>query len=279
MNTKTQQITSSLLALLSVAGLGGTIFLTNKIAPKAKKKVEEATEKKGDKLTFKEVMKAAAKDYIPVCICGGATAISIISSTILSRKTEASLGATAVALDGLYRRYKGKVTNVFGKDAQDKIFSKFASEDKKDDMPKVRPDGKKLYYCDYIGFFYAIPERVKDAYANLNMRLNANPCSGMVDEKQLGYCTFGDFIRDCDGEVLDLDTFNKFKNWGWSTEYLNETSMDYWVYIGENEAEGPDDHYTNLIFMSEDPIEDPKSHMPSNEEPDSVDPDFPGENK
>ena len=121
MNTRTQQITSGLLALLSVAGLGGTVYFTAKVAPKANKKIKEAEKKKGSKLTFTESVKAVGKDYIPVVLTGGATVISVISSTIISRKTEASLGATAVALDGLYRRYKSKVDDVFGKDAQKKI--------------------------------------------------------------------------------------------------------------------------------------------------------------
>lgn len=261
MNTKTQQVLSTILAITSVVGLGATIFLTAKNAPKADKKIKEAEEKKGEKLSVKEIIKTSAKSYIPVAIVGTATAASVISSTILSKKTEASLAATAVALDGIYRRYKGKVTDIFGADAQKKIFSKIVEEDKPEDAPIVRKDGKKLYYNDYIGFFYAVPEKVKDAFANMNMRLNSSNSEGYVNPEIMGYCTFGEFINDCDGEILDKPTFEQYKNFGWSNYYLDDVwCSDMWIYLGENDAEGPDDHYTCLTFISADPIANPKEY-------------------
>ncbi len=261
MNTKTQQVVSTILAISSVVGLGVTIFLTAKAAPKAEKKLKEAEEKKGEKLSTKEVIKTSAKTYIPVAIAGTATAVSVISSTILSKKTEASLAATTVALDGIYRRYKGKVTDIFGKDAQKKIFSKIIEEDKPEDAPAVRTDGKKLYYNDYIGFFYAVPEKVKDAFANMNMRLNSSNADGYINPELMGYCTFGEFIDDCDGEILDKPTFEQYKNFGWSEYYLDDTwCTDTWIYLGEHDAEGPDDHYTCLTFISVDPIINPKEY-------------------
>ena len=278
MDTKTQQITSSLLALLSVAGLGGTVFLTAKKAPKISKKLDEAEKKKGGKLSFKEKLSNSAKDCIPIVIVGGATAISMVSSTIISRKTEASLGATAVALDGLYRRYRGKVSEIFGKDAQEKILSKFAEEDKPADVLNSREDGKKLYYCDYIGFFYAKPEKVEHAYSNVNLRMNASSFNGFIDDRKIGYYTFEDFVQDCEAEILDEPTYNKFKNFGWSLDYLLDFWEDSCVYLGQNEANDTDTPYTNLVFTA-DPIIDPKNYNPDLVTCDLKDPDLSGENK
>ena len=76
-------------------------------------------------------MKAFFKGYYPALIAGGITISSIIAGTIISKKIEISLAATALALDATLRKYKGKVKELLGDKGSEIISESIFKDDQK----------------------------------------------------------------------------------------------------------------------------------------------------
>ncbi len=84
MKVKTKQILSGVLSVASSVGTVVTAVLTRRAAQKEQRTIF------GEELTKKKRFFKIIKLYIPAIISGTATIASTISSTILSRKAEAS---------------------------------------------------------------------------------------------------------------------------------------------------------------------------------------------
>ena len=226
---KFSKVTPIILSIVGSAGVAGTALLAIK---DTKKVVPEGTK------TFKR--------YLPTILVGGASIASIAVGTIISKKTEAALGATVVALEQTYNRYQGKVKQMLGVENHQEFMKQIADED----IAKAESaDGKKLYWNEYIGRFKAKPELVMEALSNMNMRLNTNPEDEMREKNEYGWCSFEQFILDCDGEILDQDKYEMYKDYGWALSYLEDKGADsYWIYsnrmAGQNDLQG----YTIIEF-------------------------------
>lgn len=124
----------TVLSILSIAGLTATVVTAVRETPKAVKILEERKLEKGEELTVKETVKAAWKCYIPAVAIGAGTVACILGANALNRKTQASLASAYALVSNAYGKYKGKVVELYGKEAHDKIVSSIAAE-KSNAMP------------------------------------------------------------------------------------------------------------------------------------------------
>jgi len=265
MNIKTNQTLSIFLSLFGILGTLATGYMSAKLTPKAMKKLEELR-KDGKILNRWDVFRHIAPVYIPAIIIGVATMASTASSTIISRKTEASLATMALVADQGWRKYKGKVKSMFGMDADSDILKSLAKDESisiKKDYAKTE-NGLRLYWFDQIGFFWALPENIQSAYADINQRLQ------VVDhDKKIMYaCTLQDFFNGvCPDFVESSERAQEYRDtmmiWGWDRSNLLETYGYAWVHMVLEETkslETDDESYTVISFI-EDPIVNPEGYL------------------
>ncbi len=199
----------------------------------------------------KDKVKKIIPAYIPTIIIGAMTITSIITSTILSRKTEASIAAMALLADQGWRKYKGVIKNKLGghqhidavKDIGKKEYAK---------IKKIRSiDGKELYFEEHIGFFRANPEKLALAYSDLNQRL-------IIEDygSDFNFTTLNILLTSCDADILDQNLDKKNLRWGWSMESLCEIYGYVWVHMNQFETEENGKIFKTIVW-GEDPILDP----------------------
>lgn len=267
MNIRTRQTISAVLSLVSSVGTIATAYLAAKATKKIIEKKNdissmhpEVTKEQTDNMLkknskFKYFFKYEFPTYIPTFICGTATIISTVSSTILSRKTEASLATMALLADQGWRKYRGKVISTLGLDKNENIVSAISKDEYKKENPKETDDGRKLYWEEHIGFFLAFPDAVALAYGDLNQRIHT---------LQYGvssyYAMLYDFVTAAKAELLNKNISNEDLQWGWSYDELEASYDCIWVHM-EYHKEISDDgtEYTQIIF-TEPPILDPGNH-------------------
>lgn len=208
MNYKIQKALPVILSMVSSVGVALTTYLCAKQTLKYSDELKELKKTNDKKLIVKECIKC----YSPAIISGIATVTSITAGTIIGKKTEASLSATCLLLDGTLRRYKGKVKNVLGDKAQ--LIEKSIGTDiflEKNKQMKTIGDDYDLYYEEHIGFFKAKPQDLQTAIDNLNMRLLSGECC----------LTLQLFLDDAKAKLLSADRVDKVSyDYGWTAEYL-----------------------------------------------------------
>lgn len=247
MDIKTQRYLSLGLAALNVAGTIGMFVSLTKEAPKAQAQLNSLPKdaKKSTKV------KTFIKNYKVSLIFAGTTIASGVASKVLSTKTEASLIATVGMLDASLHKYKGKIKETLGIEADKDIVREIIKDnyDKSNDEPEP---GEQLFKCELIGYFYAKPENVWKAMTRINEDI-----SGEID-----YCSSGmdcpanytldEFIRLSKARPLSHVLDESRLEFGWSYEYLSEYHNT--VKIHWEMDEKPDDDGARLISFSEEPV-------------------------
>lgn len=249
MNLKTKQ---GLAIGLSVIGAGGTIATAVLVREAAKK--EEKTYH--TMLPFK---KGNIKDILsiyklPIAV-GLVTVGSIIGSTVMSRKAQASLMSMAVLADQGWRKYKTQVKETLGIDKHHDVIKGMAKRDGFDKkLLEDSEDRRHLYYEEMIGWFQANPEEVIDAYASINEILNTNRGSGVTG--QFDGVTLADFIQLANATIISSEyTQEHLEAYGWSMDYLNEGFSEVWVHMGLSDELTDDGEVPyKVVSWVQDPI-------------------------
>lgn len=217
----------TVLSILSIAGLTATVVTAVRETPKAVKILEERKLEKGEELTVKETVKAAWKCYIPAVAMGAGTVACILGANALNRKMQASLASAYALVSNAYGKYKGKVVELYGKEAHDKIISSIAAE-KSNAMPITagsfiknscldfdEKEEEMLFYDVYSGkYFTSTMSKVLQAEYHLNRNY---VLAGGVELNQfydfLGISRVdgGDTVgwSCCDGEIQWIDFDHK----------------------------------------------------------------------
>lgn len=257
MNLKTKQSLSVIFSLVGVAGTIGTAFLTRKASLKEAVlrheidyQVAHGHEKEP---TTKEFIKKVLPLYIPSIVAGTATVASIVGSTIMSQKAQASIMSMAVVADQGWRRYKNQIKEKLGLDTHKDILKNIAREHHPIVNPNEVPEGHQLYFEEIIGYFTAKPEDVQAAYAKINELFNTDAKLG---EDDYGVITLKDFIKFSKAEVLHTTAKNSIlDSWGWTQDYLLDNFDWSWVHI-KLENEKTDDGVVDfqVITWIEEPI-------------------------
>ncbi len=251
MKISTQRGISTGLMALNALGVVATFIFVAKETPNAQRKIESAKETKFAKL------KAFVSGYKKSLIFASATIASGIGSRVLSSKTESGLLAGTAMLGTTLHKYKSKVKETLGIDADKSIIKELMKEDKNDISKTAPKDGQVLYYEEHIGYFYAKPEDVMYAYSTINKDLSGNNNWYVDGIDSRGYETIGDFLNLCQGEPLDITLDDAELNFGWSSDYLGEYYENYWVNMDISE---PDDNFNGarMIYFYADLVWNPE---------------------
>jgi hypothetical protein len=247
MDIKTQRYLSLGLAALNVAGTIGMFVSLTKEAPKAQ--IQLNLLPKDAKKSTK--VKTFIKNYKVSLIFAGATIASGVASKVLSTKTEASLIATVGMLDASLHKYKGKIKETLGVDANKDIIREIIKETNDAPDGEALP-GEELFKCELIGYFYAKPENVWKAMTRINEDISGeiDYCSSGMDYP--ANYTLAEFIKLSKARPL-VHTLDDTKlEFGWSYEYLSECHNT--VKIHWDVDEYPDDDGARLISFLEEPV-------------------------
>ena len=247
MDIKTQRYLSLGLAALNVAGTIGMFVSLTKEAPKAQVQLNSLPKdaKKSTKV------KTFIKNYKVSLIFAGATIASGVASKVLSTKTEASLIATVGMLDAGLHKYKSKIKETLGVDADKDIVRELIKDNysKSNDEPEP---GEQLFKCDLIGYFYAKPENIWKAMTRINEDISGEVdyCSSGMDYPS-NY-TLAEFIRLSKARPLSHVLDETILEFGWSYEYLSECYDTIKIHWDIDEY--PDDDGARLISFLEEPV-------------------------
>lgn len=253
MRIRRRQALSVLLSIVSSVGTVGTALLARKAAIKELKTGVTINEDNNSFWLHNQNKKDILKIYTPTLVIGGITIASIVSSSILSRRTEASLISMAVMADQGWRKYKYQVKDLLGDKAHtDALMGVARGESYK--VPSVLPDDdRELYFEEHIGYFLADPEKLAYAYGDMNQRLQ-------VEEPGVSsfYTMLYDFVKDF--ELVDGDQNPEQLQWGWTHDHLMEMYGFVWVHWFFHKDETPDGKEYTVIEWGEEPILNPSNY-------------------
>ena len=141
---------STILTCLGAAGVIATSIMTAKGTTKASKLLESAEWEKGNALTKKETIKAVIPAYIPAALVGVTTIACIFGSNAVSASQKASLASAYALLSGAYAKYKDKVIELYGDEADKNIKEEVAKEEYEDRQDViVIPKGDEVLFFDF----------------------------------------------------------------------------------------------------------------------------------
>lgn len=112
---------SKILTFVGAVGVVATAVITAKATPKAIDNVKEAEREKGEELTKKEIVKAAAPAYIPAIITGVATVSCIFSANATNKRYQKHLLAACGLAERAYSQYADKVKTILREDDYQRI--------------------------------------------------------------------------------------------------------------------------------------------------------------
>lgn len=247
MNIKTQRWLSLGLAAINSIGVIVTSIMVSKETPKANEEFSKLP--KDSKKIVK--IKTFLKNYKKSLLLGGATIASGIGSKVMSYKLESGLIATATMLGASYNKYKGTVKKTLGIDADKSIVKELMKDEYKKSELEAE-NGENLYYIENLGYFYAKPEKVMNAYVMLNRDMSDS--DNYTGQYASGVFTLGEFLTICQGRPLSKNLNVSNYNFGWSFDYLSDGWNNVWVHM---EIDEPDENGCRLIYFYEPPVWNP----------------------
>lgn len=213
---------STILTVIGAVGVVATAVAAVKATPKATKRVEKATNKKGEKLNTMEVVVAAAPAYIPTAAIGASTIICIFSANALNKRQQAAITSAYAIASRAYSEYRGKVKELLGDETDIQIREAIAKEKRDEDCVAYAPGittlaskgEKMLCYDEYRGkYFEASMEEVLNAEYHLNRNFSFR-----------GYASLNEFY-----EFLGLEKTDFGDVLGWSYNEMAEGGLMPWI--------------------------------------------------
>lgn len=125
---KVQSVISIVTVGVSIAGVITTAILASKAAPKAQKRLDDLKHDTPEP-TKLEVIKAVAPAYSAAAVSGSLTIACIIGTSLLNRKSQASLASAYALLNHNYQRYRQTVKKIFGEDADQKVMNEIVTSE------------------------------------------------------------------------------------------------------------------------------------------------------
>ncbi len=150
MKIKTQKGLSLAFSLINVAGVVGTFISVMKETPEVQKemaKLPKDASKMTKTITF-------IKGYKKSLLLASGTIASNICSKIFSSKVEASIIGATTMISTQAVKYKKKVKEFLGIDADKSVVKSIMKDEYKKPDTKAQ-EGEELYYEEHIGYFYA----------------------------------------------------------------------------------------------------------------------------
>lgn len=233
---------STILTCVGAVGVAVTAIMAVKATPKAITLLENAKEKKGEKLTKWETVKTAGPVYIPTVVTGAATVACIFGADVLNKRQQAALISAYALLDQSYKNYKSKVDELYGKEAGEKVRESIAKdeyEEQKEDIVKTENGDKQLFYDFYSGRYF------ESTNADVIWaEYEANRAMSMYGG--IGLNTFYD--------LLGLEELPEYEEIGWSAAQMADTYWEYWIEFDHEKTTIDDDLECTIIHMPLEPL-------------------------
>lgn len=217
MNNSIKKAIPIALAVTGSIGTIATAVLVAKETPKTNDELAKISEE-DNKKRFLKKSSVVIKYYWPAILCGVGTIGSIVASTIITKKTEASLIATATMLGQGWNRYKYKIKELFGAEANDRAANSI-SKDEYEKLKETSTRNTNLYYEEHLGFFECDKVRFMAALNDLNQRLHVPDAD---DKGTFYWTTLTIFAKDAKAILKDQSKLEACKNIGWTSDYLGE---------------------------------------------------------
>ena len=162
---------------------------------------ECAKEEKGEELTVLEKVQVAGPAYVPAVVTGASTIACIFGANVLNKRNQASLMSAYALLDGAYKKYQAKVSELYGEEGNLKVLEEVARDDFADKNVSLG-SGRQLFYdITSMRYFESTVEEVQQAEFDLNKRLLST-----------GYASLADFY-----DLLGFPSDDRWKKLGWTT--------------------------------------------------------------
>lgn len=131
--TKTQRFikrnSSVFLSCVSCIGVVVTAITVAKDTPKALQLIDEADENTDTELSKWDKVRIAAPAYIPAIVSGTVTIACILGINVLNKRQQASMASAYAFLDQSYKKYRRKVVELYGDEADKEIMDAIAIEE------------------------------------------------------------------------------------------------------------------------------------------------------
>lgn len=191
---------STILTCVGCAGVVATSVMAVKATPKAISLINEAKDKKGEKLTKFEIVRTTASVYIPSILMGMSTIACIFGANILNKRSQAALMSAYALLDGSYKDHKNKISKLYGEEGTNRIKEELAKDKYKESDIKVEDD-IILFYDEFSKrYFESTMYKVQYAEYAINRNIYMRE-----------YTTLNNFY-----EYLNIDGINSGDYLGWS---------------------------------------------------------------
>ncbi len=248
-------LASTVLSVIASAGVVATAVLVAKGTPKATKLIEEAEKEKYAPLTDFEKVQVSLPAYIPAIAVGAATIAAIIGGNVLTVKQAAQMSAAYALLDQSFKKYQGKLKDIFGIDTD--LTVKQAISNEKHPLPEklyeeiTKNSSEKRLFCVCDGtediFFWSTMEKVLEAEMTLNRDLTCEP-----GEHSLEY-----FLDNLSEDELIFNR-DRSRELGWSCDMMGDWYGYVWVdfdHVIENkDSDDPDNPPYVRIVPFADPV-------------------------
>ena len=233
---------ATILTCIGGVGVVATSVLAVKATPKAMKRLDQAKEEKGENLTKFEMVQVAAPAYIPAVVAGASTIACIFGANVLNKRQQASLASAYALLDQSYKEYKGKVQELFGEDANDKVNEAIARDKYDEEKVKTSSEAEnKLFYDSFSGrYFESTIEKVQRAEYQINRDLNMRE-----------WATLNEFY-----EYIGLDPIPGGDDLGWSPGMNMDHYWQEWIDFGHTKTIVGDDLECITITIFAEPTLD-----------------------
>lgn len=217
--THLKRNSATILTCVGAAGVVLTAVTAVKATPKAIKILEQAKKEKGEDLTKLEATVAAAPAYIPSVVIGASTIACIFGANVLNKRQQAAITSAYALLDSSYKKYRTKLVELYGDDADIKIREEILKEDCKDidvwapGCGSIDRKGERRLFQFNGRVFESTMESVINAqyHFNRNFSMRGDAC-------------LNEFY-----EFLGLSTTEEGSVLGWSCSQLIEEWETTWI--------------------------------------------------
>lgn len=200
----------TILSVIAVGGLIGTTISAIKETPK----INELLDELDDDTTKMDKVILLAKGYKFTLLFGGATAMCILGSDILSRAKYERLYSSYVCLANTFQQYRNKIKEVYGEDAETEIINSI----RKDKKELTNIDEEILLYDPYTDKYIECTMNIFD-----KARYEANRYYSMY-----GILNLNEFYL-----LLNSTKEDRGNELGWSdtldSEMYGYTWLDIWL--------------------------------------------------
>ena len=231
---------ATVLSVVGAVGVVATIVVSTKAATKAQCLLEQAKEEKGEDLTKLEIVKAAGPAYIPTVLLGASTIACILGANVLNKRQQAALVSAYALVDTSFKKYRNKVDELYGEDANSEITKEIA-KDQYTGYEKTDDTDKELFYDAFSNrYFESTMADVIKAEYEINRMLSQDT---------------GIFLNEF-YELLGLETVDYGDYLGWSSFELVETYWYQWIEFQHETVIMDDGLKCTIIHMQFEPTYD-----------------------